>query len=76
MTCRELVERLAAYLDREVDRNLLAACEDHLAECDSCRAYLDSYRKTVEQEKGAFTEPEEELPEDLAEVLRATRPRD
>jgi anti-sigma factor RsiW len=39
---------LADYLDAELTPARLAEFEAHLRECDPCRAYLATYRKTKE----------------------------
>ena len=48
MTCRELIERLLEYLEAPTDE-----FEQHLGICPSCRAYVDSYLKTVQLARGA-----------------------
>jgi anti-sigma factor RsiW len=48
MTCEEAIEKLADYLDAELTPATLAEFEAHLRECDPCRAYLATYRKTKE----------------------------
>ena len=47
MNCREFIGFLAEYLDGEMETVVLARFEEHLAECDSCTAYLASYRQTI-----------------------------
>lgn len=47
MTCRELIDFLMAYLDRELPAETRDEFERHLSVCPSCRAYLDSYRRTT-----------------------------
>lgn len=74
MTCREIVEFLADYLDgslRETDR---AAFEQHLDECPDCVAYLTTFAATPNVLRAAFVESVEppSLPPELARaVLRA-----
>ena len=71
--CSEVIEFLWAYVARELPEDKLTEFERHLAVCPSCRAYLSTYRKTLELELGAFQpedgEPEEELPEDLVNAV-------
>ena len=75
--CSEVIEFLWAYVASELPDDKLTEFERHLAVCPSCRAYLSTYRKTLELELGAFQEagePEEELPEDLVNaVMEALR---
>jgi len=43
-TCREVIEQLLDYVEGSVPAEEF---EFHLARCASCRAYLDSYLKTL-----------------------------
>lgn len=47
ITCEDLVLHLSAYLDGELDEELTAAAQDHLATCENCRVVLDSTQKTI-----------------------------
>lgn len=46
LTCQEAIGLLVDYLERALGSELLAALEAHLADCEPCRAYLKTYRKT------------------------------
>jgi len=46
LTCQEAISLLGDYLERILGDRLLAALEAHLADCEPCRAYLKTYRKT------------------------------
>lgn len=46
LTCEEAIGLLGDYLERILGDGLLAALEAHLADCEPCRAYLKTYRKT------------------------------
>lgn len=48
MTCQEVITVLVEYLDRTLDADIVAALEAHLETCEPCRAYLATYRRTVE----------------------------
>ncbi|MDQ1292304.1 MAG: hypothetical protein QG608_182 [Actinomycetota bacterium] len=39
--CREVLERIHAYLDGELDQNELQRIHDHLQHCPACLAELD-----------------------------------
>ncbi len=78
MTCRELVEFLNAYIDNELPTLVRARFLLHLATCPSCRAYLDTYRRTLALEKTAFQEPTETalptgMPEELVRAMLEAR---
>lgn len=46
MTCRELVDLLADYLEQSLAGDVAAELERHLADCAPCRAYLATYART------------------------------
>ena len=46
MTCRDVIEVLADYVDGALSLDLVAELERHLEGCEPCRAYLATYRKT------------------------------
>jgi predicted anti-sigma-YlaC factor YlaD len=47
LTCREVIARLADYLDAALDLLMHARVAVHLAVCAECRAYLATYRRAV-----------------------------
>ena len=47
MNCREFIGFLVEYLDGELEASVLMLFEEHLSECESCTAYLASYRETI-----------------------------
>ena len=69
MTCRELVDFLAAYLDGELSEDVRLRFDEHLAACPECSVYLETYRETVKLAKGAFQAPADPLPADVPERL-------
>jgi anti-sigma factor RsiW len=78
LTCRELIDFLAAYLDGELAPEARADFDRHLSLCPSCADYLASYRETVRLGKQAC-EPDAELPADvppeLIDAILAARSR-
>lgn len=71
VTCIELIAFLDAYVDNELDSSTRTSFDLHLLVCPSCRAYLASYRETIELVRGA-AEREEELAQDApAELIEA-----
>jgi anti-sigma factor RsiW len=68
MTCREFAEFLDAYLDGALAPEEVAEFERHLAVCQHCVAYLDTYRRTVESVRGLH-EGEAQVPDDVPEEL-------
>jgi anti-sigma factor RsiW len=77
LTCRELIEFLAAYLDGELSPEERAAFDRHLGACPDCVHYLESYRETVRLEKRAFAAeaqlPGDAPPELVAAILASRR---
>jgi anti-sigma factor RsiW len=52
ITCRQLIETLAAYLDRELPAVAVSDFERHLSVCVSCVAYIATYEKTIRMARG------------------------
>ena len=48
MTCEELISYLSAYLDQELDEELTAAAQEHLATCPNCRVVLHTTQKVIQ----------------------------
>ncbi len=46
-TCREIKDKLSAYLDGELESALCAEIEQHLAGCADCRVMVDTLNRTV-----------------------------
>jgi anti-sigma factor RsiW len=80
MNCREFTEFLHEYLFGNLAAEERAEFEKHLAECPWCVAYLDSYQKTIQLEKDAFSVAEDapppaDAPEELIQAILRARPR-
>jgi anti-sigma factor RsiW len=80
MNCREFTEFLHEYLFGNLPAEERGEFENHLAECPWCVAYLDSYQKTIQLEKAAFSGARDEplpadVPEELIEAILSARPR-
>lgn len=45
--CREIKDKLSAYLDGELESALCAEIEQHLSGCDDCRVMVDTLNKTI-----------------------------
>jgi anti-sigma factor RsiW len=48
MTCDELVSYLSDYLDQELDEDLTAAAQQHLATCHNCRVVVHTTRRVIQ----------------------------
>lgn len=69
MTCEQAIALLADYLDMVLEpRSLMQELEAHLNECEPCRAYLATYRRTREL---AATAHRVEMPAEMKDRLRA-----
>jgi anti-sigma factor RsiW len=78
MNCREFTEFLHDYL---LGGLVHAEFDRHLAECPSCVAYLDSYKKTMQLARDAFPSAEDapppsDAPEELIQAILRSRSRD
>ena len=47
MKCEELVQDLSDYIDQNLDDELVAEAQEHLATCDNCRVVLDTTQQTI-----------------------------
>ena len=45
--CKHLLGSLSEYVDGELEGELCAELERHLAECQNCRIVVDSLHKTI-----------------------------
>ena len=48
LTCRDVVSLLAEFLELRLTEEQIVDFEEHLAGCEPCRAYLNTYRRTKE----------------------------
>lgn len=46
-SCHELISSLSDFIDGELEAELCAKIERHLAECQNCRIVVDTLRKTI-----------------------------
>jgi anti-sigma factor RsiW len=78
LTCRELIDFIAAYLDDELPRAERVRFEAHLRVCPACVSYLASYRETLrleQQSLAADEPPPDDVPEELVRAILALRRR-
>jgi anti-sigma factor RsiW len=68
VTCIELIAFLDAYVDEDLDADTRSSFDLHFLVCPSCRAYLDSYKETIDLARGA-AEREEDLAHDAPPEL-------
>ena len=47
MKCEDLLQYLSEYIDRNLDETLVAAAQEHLANCRNCRVVLDTTQQTI-----------------------------
>jgi anti-sigma factor (TIGR02949 family) len=80
VTCRDFVDFLSEYFSGELVDAQRTEFEAHLAECPTCVAYLDTYRKTIQLIKTVCAQPEarvpDEVPEQLVNAILAARAAD
>jgi len=74
ITCRELIDFIAGYVAGELDAAARHDFERHLGVCPSCRAYLDSYRKTMALTRAAASDERvDDVPEALVRTILDAR---
>lgn len=77
MTCRELVDFLMAYLDRELPLDQRERFERHLAVCPECVDYMTGYIETVRMGKMACAPLDApvsgNVPEELVRAILAAK---
>ena len=76
LTCKDLIEFLMKYLDKELSTAEREEFERHLAICPSCVDYLDNYRRAVElgQEACECDDTQAaDVPEELINAILAAR---
>ena len=71
ITCKELIDFLAAYLDGELPTEQRREFDRHLAVCPSCINYLEGYKATIAMGRAAFCGPDDAIPCDVPEDLIA-----
>jgi predicted anti-sigma-YlaC factor YlaD len=61
ITCEDLLQYLSDYIDNDLDEELSAVAQSHLASCHNCRVVLDSTQQTIFlfREQGKRTIPAE-----------------
>lgn len=47
MKCEQLLQYLSDYIDQNLDEELTAEAQEHLATCENCRVVLDSTQQTI-----------------------------
>ena len=75
VTCRQLTDFIVDYLEGLLSTDQRRLFEEHLAECEDCVHYLDSYRKTMLVLHGMpQTDEEPAMPESLVKaILKSAR---
>jgi anti-sigma factor RsiW len=77
ITCRELIDFIADYLEDRLDANDRREFDRHLAVCPSCVNYLDAYKKTIALGKQALAPSDEPArgvaPEGLLKAIKDAR---
>jgi anti-sigma factor RsiW len=73
ITCKELEEFIADYVDDTLPKRQLAVFRIHLLFCRECRDYLAGYLRTIDLGRAVFQHPHEsvsqEVPEDLVRAI-------
>ncbi len=77
ITCRELIDFIADYLENRLDTDDRREFDRHLSVCPSCMNYLDAYKKTIALGKQALSPSDEPArgvaPEGLLKAIKTAR---
>jgi anti-sigma factor RsiW len=77
VTCREFIEFLSAYLDRELSPDEMDRFDGHLSACPACVDYMKTYEQTIRLTRSLGLETGSQLPdnvpEDLVKAILASR---
>lgn len=80
LTCREMADFLADYLDGGLNQETRGLFEEHLAECPDCVRYLRGYAETIRLARDACRDGDDrippEVPDDLVRAVLAARRRE
>jgi anti-sigma factor RsiW len=52
IVCQQFVEEVTNYLEGKLSEAENRWTEEHLAQCDACRAYLEQMRSTIKALRG------------------------
>ena len=75
MTCQQFVEIVTDYLERQLDEARRLWTDEHLAQCDACRAYLEQMRQTIAALRNlADDELDDERRGRILAAMRTARP--
>lgn len=71
ISCKELVDLVADYMDEAISDDARAKFEQHLSECGYCSAYVQQMHLTVKL-TNKLTEPEADqpAPDELMNIFR------
>ncbi len=79
ITCRELIDFLADYVDDTLPPTERRVFEEHLSVCPDCQNYVASYKWTIALERAAMSRPDDEVPpevpSDLVQAILAAWPK-
>jgi len=77
LTCQELIEFLADYVEGELAADERTRFDAHLAVCPHCVDYLHGYRESVRLGQAAFADGSipDDVPAELVDAILAARRR-
>ena len=69
MKCQEMAEFLSQYIEKELPADQEAIFEEHLEKCSHCVDYVESFRTTIELEKGCVCHEGDMMPKEVPREL-------
>ena len=70
ITCKQLVDLVADYMEEAISDESRAQFEQHLAECGYCSAYMQQMNFTVKLTKQLTDDEIKPAPKELLDVFR------
>jgi anti-sigma factor RsiW len=72
LTCKDFLSELSDFLDENVDQEVRAKLDQHIAQCPNCWVIADTTKKTIQIFKGMDPYP---IPQDVESRLMAALER-
>ncbi|MBI1279921.1 MAG: anti-sigma factor [Anaerolineaceae bacterium] len=71
ISCKELVDLVADYMDETISKEARAKFEQHLSECGYCSAYVQQMHMTVKlTSQLSESEGDKPAPDELVDIFR------
>ena len=69
LNCRDFVDFILAYLEKDLPPDQDAEFRRHMAACSACVTYLETYKETIDLERMACSAEDDPVPEGVPDRL-------